>query len=344
MSKPRIQDIASAVGVSKTTISRYLNGKFEFMSEETKSRIEEEIAKTGYRPNRLANSLKTKRSGLIGLVMSNVMSSQTPQLVGSVCDTCAEHGKKIIIVNSEKDPEREKGLVYELLDQGVEGLLVVSGYNADFYAKLDREELPVVLADRVRPGLDMDCVAINHEESTRRVVEHLLRQGFESIVVIKRCHKNPNNTPELRVRAAEEACQSFFGDGDHCRTVTLDYEPRSDEASEKFAELTEILLNCYRESRERATAVFIAEQMLMDLAACSYYSAKLQITGRFTIAGYCEWGMTHLISPPISTIEQPIERMGQLATKRLIERIESGGARQEPVREASLLSCRVTLV
>lgn len=337
--KPRIQDIASAVGVSKTTVSRYLNGKFEFMSGETKKRIEDEIAKTGYRPNRLANSLKTKRSGLIGLVMSNVMSNQSPQLLGSVCDTCAEYGKKIIIVNSEKDPEKEKSLVYELLDQRVEGLLVVSGYNIDFYRKLDREELPVVLADRVSGNADMDSVTINHAESTRKVINHLLGKGFENIVILKRNHKNPNNTPMIRVRAAEQACFEFFGDTEHSRTVTIDYEPKSEETSEKFIELTEVLQDCYRKSEKRRTAVFIAEQALMELVVCSYYSAKLQITDRFTMAGYCEWGMTNMIIPQISTIEQPIERMGQLATKRLIERIENNA----PVQEASLLSCRVKL-
>lgn len=57
-----IQDIAEAAGVSKTTISRYLNEKYEYMSEETRLRIAAVISKTGYRPNRMANGLKTKKA------------------------------------------------------------------------------------------------------------------------------------------------------------------------------------------------------------------------------------------------------------------------------------------
>lgn len=145
-----IQDIAEAAGVSKTTISRYLNEKYEYMSEETRLRIAAVISKTGYRPNRMANGLKTKKSGLIGFVMSNVMDSQTPRLLASICEACARNGKKIIVTNSEKDPEKERAMVYDLLDQRIDGLLVASGYNAEFYQKLDQEELPVVLVDVCR--------------------------------------------------------------------------------------------------------------------------------------------------------------------------------------------------
>ena len=122
-----ISDIAKRTGVSKTTVSRYLNGKYEFMSQQTRDRISKEISDTGFRPNRLANSLKTDCSDLIGVVMSDIMSSQTPHLLGSICDTCTKYGKKVVVVNSENDPEKERLMTLDLLDQRVEGLLVISG-------------------------------------------------------------------------------------------------------------------------------------------------------------------------------------------------------------------------
>ena len=338
-----IQDIANATGVSKTTISRYLNGKFEFMSEETKQRIAGVIGETGYRPNRMANSLKTDRSGLLGIVMSNVMSSQTPLLLGSICDTCAQYGKKIIVVNSEKNPEKERALVYDLLDQRVDGLLVVSGYNVEFYQSLDRDELPVVLADRVPKDADMDCVAINHAESTRRVINHLIDQGFERIVLLKRPHRNPNNTPALRAKAAIQTCLERFGDEKHCEGVLLDFDRPEEDAAREFRELTEILERYYASSTERPTAIFVVEASIMNAVACSYYRAGLEISRRFTIAGYTEWDLGSMIVPPISTIEQPLERMGQLATEKLIRRIEQREAGDGVIREANYLSCRISL-
>ena len=81
----------------------------------------------------------------------------------------------------------------------------------------------------------------------------------------------------------------------------------------------------------------------MNAVACSYYRAGLEISRRFTIAGYTEWDLGSMIVPPISTIEQPLERMGQLATEKLIRRIEQREAGDGVIREANYLSCRISL-
>lgn len=338
-----IQDIADQAGVSKTTVSRFLNGKFDFMSEDTKQKIAQIIDETGYRPSRVANSLKTNRSGLVGFVMSNVMSNQTPRLLASVCDTCSRHGMKVIVVNSEKNPEKEKALVYELLDQRVDGLLVVSGYNAEFYQELDTNVLPVILADRISPDTDLDAVAINHAESTRRVIMHLLKSGFEQVVIIARTHTNPNNTPALRIKAAENTCREYFGDDGHCVTKLIPTINSDDGISSQRQLIIDALGAAYEKSAVTPTAVFVAEATIMNSIACGYYRAGMAISDRFTIAGYLEADMVGMIVPPITTIEQPLERMGQLATERLISRIESDEIPSKEIRETLYLSCRVTL-
>lgn len=341
--KTTIQDIANRSGVSKTTVSRFLNEKYDFMSDETRQRIAKVIEETGYRPSRVANSLKANRSGLVGFVMSNVMSNQTPRLLASVCDTCSRHGMKVIVVNSEKNPEKEKSLVYELLDQRVDGLLVVSGYNAEFYHDLDLNVLPVMLADRISPDIDLDAVAINHADSTRRVIMHLLKSGFEEIVIIARPHTNPNNTPALRVKSAENTCMESFGNDTHCRTSLIVTPTDDEDAVSQTEQVISILEAAYERSKTVPTAVFVAEATIMTSIACGYYRAGMKISDKFTIAGYTESDMTGMIVPPITTIEQPLERLGQLAMERLITRIESGDSNQDTVRETIYLSCKVTL-
>ena len=338
-----INDIAKRIGVSKTTVSRYLNGKFEYMSQDTKKRIEEAIAETGYRPNRLANSLKTDKSDLIGVVMSNIMSNQTPQLLGSICSTCTKHGKKIVVVNSEKNPEKEKQLAQDLIDQRVDGLLVISGYNSEFYQELDRNELPVVLADRVPKNVDMDSVAINHRESTYRVVSHLLEQGYERIVVLSRPHKNPYNTPAIRVSAAEKACKEHFGSDEHCVKVVI--PAAADNAnSPDFDETMAQMERYYKQRLDVPTAIFVAEASIMPSIACCYYRAGMELSRSFTIAGYCSDVIKNFFNPTICTIEQPLERMGELAVERLLKRIEiDKSGNEEPVRESILLSCLINM-
>lgn len=338
-----ISDIAKRAGVSKTTVSRYLNGKYEFMSQQTRERISKEISDTGFRPNRLANSLKTDCSDLIGVVMSDIMSSQTPNLLGSICDTCTKYGKKVVVVNSENDPEKEQQLALDLLDQRVDGLLVISGYNSEFYQGLDREKLPVVLADRLSDHVDMDSVVVNHTESTRRVVHYLLKQGYQQIVVLARSHINPNNTPAIRVAAARAACQDFFGDDSHCIQVQLS-STCEQQRGVSFEEVSRVMELYYRQSKEIPTAIFVSEIAIMSNAVCSFYRAGMQCSPQFTIAGYSNESLSGMFVPPICTIEQPLERMGQLAAERLLYRIKARKAGEEPpVCESSRLSCRVHL-
>lgn len=338
-----INDIAKRIGVSKTTISRYLNGKFEYMSEDTKRRIAEAIAETGYRPNRLANSLKTDKSDLIGVVMSNIMANQTPQLLGSICTTCTKYGKKIVVVNSEKNPDKEKQLAHDLIDQRVDGLLVISGYNSEFYQSLDREELPVVLADRVPKNVDMDSVAVNHAESTHRVISHLLNEGYERIVLLYRPHNNPHNTPAIRVASAEKACRERFGDDSHCIHVKI-HNDANNVNSPDFNEIMEQMKKYYRESAEIPTAIFVVEVSIMSSVACNYYRAGMKLSRNFTIAGYSNGSIGDIFVPSICTIEQPLERMGELAVERLLKRIEIDKSGQDnPVREQIYLSCLIKM-
>lgn len=159
-------------------------------------------------------------------------------------------------------------MTLDLLDQRVEGLLVISGYNSDFYQGLDRERLPVVLADRVSEHVDMDSVVVNHAESTRHVVNYLLKQGYQRIVILQRPHINPYNTLAIRVAAASAACRDFFGDDSHCVQVQLSSDCKQRRVG--FEEVSRVMEQYYAESREVPTAIFVSEISIMLHAACSF--------------------------------------------------------------------------
>ena len=338
-----ISDIAKRTGVSKTTVSRFLNGKYEFMSQETRKRISKEISETGFRPNRLANSLKTDCSDLIGVVISDIMSSQTPKLLGSICDTCAKYGKKVVVVNSDNDSEKERLLALDLLDQRVDGLLVISGYNSEFYQNLDEKYLPVVLADRVSEHVNIDSVVVNHKESTRCVIDYLLKQGYQRIVVLQRQHINPYNTPAIRVAAVTQACQDFFGDECHCVQIQLPSKGK-EKHHVSFEEVSRAMELYYAQSEQIPTAIFVSEASIMLNVVCSFYRANMKLSHHFTIAGYSDENISALFSPYISTIEQPLVRMGGLAVERLLFRIKKkkSGAEILPCKSIHL-SCKVSL-
>ena len=123
-SKTTIDDIARAVGVSKTTISRYINGHGEMMSEKTRERVRAAIELTNYQPSDIARNLKRKKTNLIGVLISDMSTPFSSALIIAIGDYLAERGYVPIFANCDDSLQKEEELIDMLISKGVAGLLV----------------------------------------------------------------------------------------------------------------------------------------------------------------------------------------------------------------------------
>ena len=339
-----IRDIADRVGVSKTTISRYLNGKYQYMSKETQQRIKKEIECANFRPNKLANSLKTFKSGLIGLVLSDMTAVLAPYIIGSVSTTAAKYDKQLIVVNTNGNPEHEISLVNELLDQQVEGLLAGSGYNSDYYLHVNETRCPVVLTSRVKNHRSIDSVYINHSEATELLIEHLIASGFKRILIVSTSGHDESSTITDRERTAEQTCQRHSGQGVQSTLFLIENNKlislHGSQQAKHVEQIQDILQLANTESQKEKTAIFIAATVLMGEFLCGCYQQGIPLSDRFTIAGYDTYHFSPFATSPISVIEQPIIEVGKLATERLLEQISAQGAL--PIQEI-ILKCKLSL-
>ncbi len=322
-----IRDIANEAGVSTATVSRYLNGKYESMQESTRERISNVIQKTGYVPNHMATALRTNRTDLIGLIMSNIKGSRTPTLIAGVCNTCAKYGKKVIIVDSNDDPEAEKKLAHDLLEHRVAGLLVLSGNNYDFYCDIHKNRIPVLISDRIPAVSAIPAVAINHSSATSAVINKLLDDGFKRIVLIQQTHNNPNNTHKLRAKVATDTYIKRMGsDGElYCHTIDI----KDSSTSDMLDSLSRIVLDYYSKSSDIPTAFFSVENDTMIALVNVYYQQGLKLSDSFTIAGYGGWEMRGLL-PEACMIDQPLEKLGEISAELLFEIIQKRADGAEP--------------
>ena len=124
-----IKDIANLANVSKTTVSFYLNGKFEKMSEDTKSRIEKVIKDTNYQPSNVARSLNFKKTNLIGVIIGDITNSFANQIVKGIETFAHTKGYQLIICSSGYNIDVEKQYVTTLLAMGVDGFIVQPTIN-----------------------------------------------------------------------------------------------------------------------------------------------------------------------------------------------------------------------
>ena len=174
MKQLTIKDIAAQANVSTTTISRFLNGKYDSMSLETKTRIEQIIKESGYRPSNIARSLKSKYSRLIGVIISDISNPFFSTLLDTINQRALKAGYSLLISISNNSASSELKLLRKHLDNSVDGLLINTvGGNNEVISQIS-QSLPVVLLDRDIEGLGLPVVTSNNRQLMEDILLHLL--------------------------------------------------------------------------------------------------------------------------------------------------------------------------
>ncbi len=315
-----MKDIARLVGVSTTTVSRYINAKYDFMSEETKDQIAKAIDETGYRLNKTASTLKTSKSGLIGFIIMSGLSIRTPMLLNSICEYSAKHNKKIVVVFVDyKNEAQEKARAYDLVDQQVDGLIVATGQNTEFYEKLGAETLPVVLLDQVPENTTLDTVMCKQYQPAYDASSTLISKGFERVLYVVTQATADISFIVNRQRAVMDACR------DNERVFEkITINDRAEEA--KNQALKELITRTYDECRLRRTVLFFTNGTLMYDAILLCNTMGLRYSTNFCICGYETWNKYFPFINGAYTITQPIAEMGRQAAELLFQRIDGGRA------------------
>lgn len=179
-----ISDIAKEVGVSTTTVSRFLSGQYKYMSKSTRENIADAVEKYDYRPSLMARGLKSSRSFLLGVVMPQVHLTASSHSIRGVCLACAGGQYSPIIVSIENDTETEAQKIQELIDHRVDGILTFTGSGDEYYQSAISNGIPVVRVDRHENCAPIDKVYINHYEAVQDALLNLSLSGYTKIAIL----------------------------------------------------------------------------------------------------------------------------------------------------------------
>ena len=229
--KVTIDQVAKLCGVSKTTVSRFLNHKYENISAETRQRIERVIDELGYRPNRTAQRLKAGRSLLIGCCIGDLGSPFSGLLLRGITRVCEQAGYQVLFADSGEDPRKERLALEGFLENDVDGLIVnTTGGNEAFLTALAESGIPVSLADRSLPQSGLIDTAVNeYEKSIRDSLRLMLGCGYRRIAfftesvrdVMPRIQRRDGYLAAMRALAPAEAGPLVYEfdrhDGTGCR-------------------------------------------------------------------------------------------------------------------------------
>ena len=311
-----IKDIAKALGLSTSTVSRALNGSYE-IGAETKRLVLEYAEKVNYRPNPIALSLKEQKSHSIGVVVCEVANTYFSQAINGIESIAYNRGYHVIITQTHESFDRECTNVKHLLSRHVDGLLVsLSAESTDTsqYKYLHEKGFPIVFFDRVAADVDTHKVIANNFKGSFDAAELLINTGFKKIAHIT----NSNNLLISRDRfsgfkAALDKHNLDFKAGylKHCDHGGM----IQDEVEFAIKELLSM--------DERPEAIFVGSDRLT--ISCMHILKKLgiKVPDDIAIVGFTNSDVAELFDPPLTVVRQPAFQIGQLATEMLIKTIES---------------------
>ena len=155
------------------TVSRTLNEP-DLVTPATRARVLSAVRELGYIPNRVARSLTQGRTDVIALVVSDIQNPFFTTVSRGAEDVAQRHGYTLMVGNTDERPEKELEYLEALVSRRVDGV-ILSTTGADHVRLLQKRGIPVVLVDRIIPGVEADSVILDAYDGGRQVAVHLLR-------------------------------------------------------------------------------------------------------------------------------------------------------------------------
>lgn len=315
--KVTINDVAKKSGVSKTTVSRYINGHYDMMSDEVGVRIQKVIDELGFRPSRIAQNLKAKHTAILGCVIADISSPFAASLVEGVSDICTKNDYQVLFVNTSNNPKREREAIESLLDSKVDGLIVnTAGHNEEFLHQVRNTGVPIVIADRYLNGDNLiDTISSTNYQSTFECIEYLYNQGYDKVYFFGQALGN-NRTRVIRHQAFLDAHNKYFDEVESHTYFITDHH--NDE------QVVEGLMHLYERSKSGENiAVFAVNGMMMLDILVAMKKLNIHVGKDLGLCGFDDWTWADLIGPGITTIRQDTYQLGARSTRRLLQLIQS---------------------
>ncbi len=311
-----IKDIAKALGLSTSTVSRALRDSYE-ISEETKQLVLNYAKEIHYHPNPIALSLKEKRSRSIGVIVSEIANSFFSQAINGIESIANSKGYNVIITQSLENYEREVNNLQFLSSRSIDGCLIsVSTETKDFshITDLYNKGLPFVCFDRIVDAINTYKVISDNFKGAYDATTHLIKNGFKRIAILsnseylsitkERLAGYKKALEDNKIKVGENLIQQCYHGG-------MIYEEVED-AMNKLMKL-----------KNKPDAVFASADKITTKFMRYCKTKKINIPNDIAVIGFSNLDLTELLSPSLSVVRQPAFEMGQVAANLLIKMIES---------------------
>lgn len=311
-----IKDIAKALGLSTSTVSRALRDSYE-ISPETKKLVLEYAEKINYHPNPIALSLKERRTRSIGVIVAEIANSFFSQAIDGIESIAYQNGYNVIISQSRESSERETINLNYLTSRSIDGLIVsVSAETTDFsgFRELFDRGMPIVFFDRIVTEINTHKVTVDSHRGAYEATMHLVNNGYRRIAAVAGSESLSITRDRMAGYAAALTESNLPVDESlmlHCKHGGLIRE----EVDEAIGKLME--------PGEKPDAILALSDKLTTGCLRVLKARNIRVPDQMGLIGFSNSDLTELIDPSLSIIKQPAFDMGEISTKLLLQMIEA---------------------
>jgi len=311
-----IKDIAKALGLSTSTVSRALRDSYE-ISPETKKLVLEYAEKINYSPNPIALSLKERRSRSIGVIVCEIANSFFSQVINGIESIAYNNGYNVIIAQSRESFDREVMNLQYLTSRSIDGLIIsVSTETNDFsnFRQLNEKGMPIVFFDRIVDEIQTHKVIVDNYKGAYEATAHLIKNGYSRIATLANARVLSITKERLAGYKAALADHNI-----EVNESMIKYCHHGGMILSEVSEAMNDLLNL----KPRPDAFFATSDKLTTGCLRILKSKGVDVRNEIGLVGFSNTDLTELLDPPLTVIKQPAFEMGEIATKLLLQLIES---------------------
>ncbi len=324
-----IKDIGRILGISTSTVSRALRGRPD-VNPETKKAVKDLAEKLNYQPNLVALSLVKKKTKTIGVIIPSFTTCFYSEAISGIQEVAHNAGYHIMICQTNENYESEKRNIDIMLSSRVDGFIASitrETENLDHFQNLINKGIPLVMFNRTG-NLDVPMVMVDDFDGAYKVTKHLIDVGCERIAHI--------SGPESLTISKNRLRGFLAAMKDANKKVHENLVVYSDFSLESGIACTHELLS----KSNRPDGIFAVCDTAAFGAIHVIKKAGLKVPDDIAVAGFTNEPMANIIEPALTTVSQPIYRIGQTAAKMFIDMMEEG---EDYIAEARVLKTELII-
>lgn len=322
-----IKDVAEKSGVTVTTVSRVLNNR-GYISDKTREKVYKAMEELNYQPNEVARALLKRKSNLIGLIVPNVSHPFFAELSNFIEYYAYENGYKILLCNAYQDSKKEKDYINMLKRNQVDGIIMGS-HTLEISEYLDLK-LPIVAIDRFLSE-DIPYISSDNYVGGTAATELLINKGSKMLAHISgplNLNTPANKRFESFVEAAKKSNKPY---------VVVETKLNHFDAEE----YEKIIFKLF-EDHPGVDGIFASSDVIAACIVRVSNALGKRIPEDLKVVGYDDITIASLIVPALTTIRQPIEKIGQLAVNIIINQLNGVEVAKENILPIELIERKTT--